>query len=145
MFDGDDGSGPSRTSTQTPRWSRLREWTQRRRLRGMLASAWLISTRPRWRRMVPTIAAFGGRWLGLMVTVVLFVLSSSRIFHQNPWYCKEAVTLILIKWVLIKRFLSSLCVVFLQGARVRVFMYPSNIWGAYSPFFFTSYHLHFKF
>lgn len=79
------GPGPSQTNTRTLPSSRLRGWTPRRRLHGTLVSAWLISTRPRWRRMGLTTAAFGVRWQGLMVTAVLFVLSSSQTFHRNPW------------------------------------------------------------
>ena len=77
--------GQSRTSTQTRRWYKWREWTRRRRWIGTVERDWGTSIRPRSRRMGPTIAAFGARLPGLMATVVLFVPSSSQIFLLNPW------------------------------------------------------------
>jgi hypothetical protein len=35
-----------------------------------------------------------------MVTAGLFVLSSSPIFHQNPWYCEEVIVFGIYKMVL---------------------------------------------
>ena len=77
--------GRSQTSTQTHHWFKLREWTPRRRSLGTQGKRWLTSTRPKWRRMAHTTVAFGERWPGLMVTLALFVLSSSPTFHLTPW------------------------------------------------------------
>lgn len=92
-------SGPSRTSTPIPHWFRSREWTPRRKLGGTPESAWLISTRLRWRRTGATTVAFGERFPGHTVTPALFVLSSLPICPPNPWYslnwncCLISVTL----------------------------------------------------
>lgn len=92
-------SGPSQTSTPIPHWFRSREWTPRRKLGGTPESAWLISTRLRWRRTGATTVAFGERFPGHTVTPALFVPSSLPICPPNPWYslnwnyCLISVTL----------------------------------------------------
>ena len=59
-----------------------------------------------------TIAAFGERCLGLMVTAGLFVLSSSPIFHQNPWYCEEVIVFGIYKIVLYEEVSKLVCLWF---------------------------------
>lgn len=104
--------GLSRTSIQAPPWFRSMEWTPKRRWHGTLESAWRTSTRPRWRRMGATTAAFGARFPGLMVTVASFVLSSLPICHPNPWYC-----------VILKMLVCYMCSSFLSMPFLIVFFF----------------------
>ncbi|KAG8492269.1 hypothetical protein CXB51_009955 [Gossypium anomalum] len=60
--------------------------------------------------MAHTIAAFGERSLDLMVTVVLFVLSSSLTFPQNLWEIESEslCTLAISKVILASQFIFYL-------------------------------------
>ena len=78
--------GWNQTNTQTLHWFKLRELILKKKLSGIWGRNWHTFTRLTLRRTVHTIVAFGERSADLMVTVVLFVLSSSPTFLQSLWY-----------------------------------------------------------
>lgn len=116
----------------------MKESIHQRRWTGILAKKWPISTRQKPRRRELTSGAFGAKSQGRMVIVVLLGQNLGQTCHQSPWYVYYSGILhSIILNMLSICYLIVYMLVYLdiwnawkcQGGRVRVFMYPSRIWG----------------